>query len=83
MLPILPHSALIRSPEFVGEEWQAFFADEAVVPASQVVGGWRGILYSNLALYDATTSFEFFSQPNFDRNWLDGGASCTYIWMNP
>lgn len=78
MLPILPHSALIRTRKFVQEEWERFFAEGAVDPASKVQGGWRGILYANLALYDPATSYAFFSQPNFNASYLDGGASLTW-----
>jgi len=43
-----------------------------------VTGGWRGVLYANLAIIDANTSYRWFSNPNFDMQYLDGGASLTW-----
>lgn len=54
------------------------FAENASTPASKVEGGWRGVLYANLALIDPKAAWEFFAQPNFDYNWIDGGASRTW-----
>ncbi|MCJ1312198.1 hypothetical protein MMC25_005872 [Agyrium rufum] len=78
MIPLNPASTLTRTQQFVMEEWNTYFADGAVDPASNVTGGWKGILYANLAIIDAKTSFQFFSQENFDPSWLDGGASLTW-----
>ncbi|KAI1943188.1 endo-1,3-beta glucanase [Ophidiomyces ophidiicola] len=78
MLPILPVSAYIRDKGFVREEWDAMFAPNATLPAQTAEGGWRGILYSNLALIDPTASWDFFAQQNFSGAWLDGGASRTW-----
>ena len=78
MIPLNPSSALTRTEQFVKEEWNTYFADNAVDPANKVVGGWKGILYANLAIIDPVTSFKFFSQSGFDPSWLDGGASQTW-----
>ena len=78
MIPLMPFSTLTRSMTFVNEEWQTYFADGAVDEASNVTGGWKGILYANLAIINATASFNFFTQANFDPSWLDGGASLTW-----
>lgn len=78
MIPILPFSAFTRSSDFVTEEWDVYFNEGAVDPASSVLGGWKGILYANLALINAQASYEFFSQSDFDPSWLDGGASQTW-----
>ena len=78
MIPLEPSSSFIRQQNFVQQEWQALFADDAVYPASKVDGGWKGILYANLALSDPVSSFNFFNQPNFNSSWLDGGASLTW-----
>ncbi|KAI9761768.1 MAG: hypothetical protein M4579_000862 [Chaenotheca gracillima] len=75
MIPLLPFSALTRTKNFVNEEWSTYFDKGRV---DQVDGGWRGILYANLAITDPATSYKFFSQPNFDAGWLDGGASQTW-----
>lgn len=78
MIPLLPSSPLVRSTRFVSEEWQTYFAESAVDPASKVVGGWKGLLYANLAIIDPVTSFRFFSSNSFNSSWLDGGASRTW-----
>lgn len=78
MLPLIPASTLTRTSTFVQQEWDTYFADNATDPASQVQGGWKGVLYANLALNDAKSSYEFFSSPSFNSSWLDGGASLTW-----
>ncbi|RHZ59386.1 glucan endo-1,3-beta-D-glucosidase [Aspergillus thermomutatus] len=78
MLPLLPSSAFVRSGEFVKEEWDALFASNGPSPAENVVGGWKGVLYANLALVDPVASWDFFTQPNFDYSWIDGGATRTW-----
>ncbi|KAL8630810.1 hypothetical protein Q9189_003479 [Teloschistes chrysophthalmus] len=81
MMPLLPYSALTRPSRFVYEEWSLLFdpaSPTAPAPASSVQGGWKGILYANLALIDPQRSWEFFAQPNFDMRWIDGGASRTW-----
>ena len=75
MLPLLPHSALTRTAEFVQEEWNTYFSNGR---ADAIAGGWKGILYANLALVDPVTSFNFFNSLTFDPSWLDGGASKTW-----
>ena len=78
MIPLNPSSTLTRTKQFVSEEWNTYFADNAVDAAKNVGGGWKGILYANLAIIDPQTSFNFFNQDNFDSSWLDGGASRTW-----
>lgn len=75
MLPLMPFSTLTRTQEFVREEWNQYFANGTV---DSVVGGWRGVLYANLAIIDAVTSYKFFSNTSFDYGLLDGGASLTW-----
>ena len=75
MLPLLPSSTLTRTTRFVQEEWDTYFSNGR---ADAVQGGWKGILYANLAIVDAKTSWSFFSQAGFDASWLDGGASRTW-----
>ncbi len=75
MLPIVPSSAYLRNQNFVSEEWKSYFDNGRV---DQVQGGWRGVLYSNLALIDAKTSWNWFSGSSFDPKYLDGGASLTW-----
>lgn len=78
MLPLMPHTPYARRKEFVRQEWEAMFAQNASTPASAVEGGWKGVLYANLALIDPKASWEFFTQPNFNYTWIDGGASRTW-----
>lgn len=78
MIPALPFSTLTRTQKFVTEEWQLYFGDGAVNPAQNVQGGWRSILFSNLAIINPKAAYNFFSQNNFDSGWLDGGASLTW-----
>ena len=79
MLPLNPSSALTRSPTFIREEWSAFFDDiTGIQPASTIAGGWRGILYGNLALIDPAAAWRFFTREDFDAGWIDGGASRTW-----
>ncbi|KAI9806031.1 MAG: hypothetical protein M1833_004438 [Piccolia ochrophora] len=75
MVPLNPSSALTRTRDFVAQEWARFFDNGR---ADTVVGGWRGILYANLAIINAAASWEFFAQQNFDPGWIDGGASRTW-----
>ena len=75
MLPINPSSAYTRDKAFVREEWDRYFSNGR---AGNVVGGWRGILYSNLALIDPKAAFSFFNVTDFDPQYLDGGASLTW-----
>jgi endo-1,3(4)-beta-glucanase len=75
MIPLLPSSTLTRTKKFVTEEWNTFFSNGR---AEAVVGGWKGILFSNLAIIDPVRSFNFFNDAGFDAGWLDGGASKTW-----
>ncbi|OOQ88259.1 endo-1,3-beta-glucanase Engl1 [Penicillium brasilianum] len=78
MLPLLPNSGYTRQQQFVAEEWQAIFAANASTPATGVDGGWKGVLFANLALVDPQASWDFFAQQEFDYSWIDGGASRTW-----
>lgn len=75
MIPLMPFSTLSRTQEFVTEEWDCYFSDGRV---DSVAGGWRGILYANLAIIDPHDSYAFFSNNSFDMSLLDGGASLTW-----
>ena len=76
MLPLMPMSTLIRTQEFVQQEWDTYFTSYV----NEVQGGWRGILMANLAIIDPVTSYNFFSNATGDFNFglLDGGASQTW-----
>ena len=54
------------------------FRSGAVADARNVTGGWKGILYANLALVDPQSAYDFFVSESFDSGWLDGGASRTW-----
>jgi endo-1,3(4)-beta-glucanase len=75
MIPLLPCSTLTRTKAFVKEEWERYFSGGR---ADAVAGGWKGLLYANLAIIDPVTSFKFFNASDFDPGWLDGGASKTW-----
>ncbi|KAF4635855.1 hypothetical protein G7Y89_g2233 [Cudoniella acicularis] len=75
MLPLLPSSTLTRTVNFVTQEWNTYFSNGR---ADAVVGGWKGILYANLAIIDPVTAWNFFTNAAFDPSWLDGGASRTW-----
>ncbi|KAF1848220.1 glycoside hydrolase family 81 protein, partial [Cucurbitaria berberidis CBS 394.84] len=74
MIPLNPSSAYTRSQRFVQEEWDRYFSNGR---ADQAQGGWKSIIYANLALIDPQTSYDFFADPNFNAD-LDGGASRTW-----
>ncbi|KAI5923546.1 glycoside hydrolase family 81 protein [Camillea tinctor] len=74
MLPLLPSTRLTRPANFVREEWATYFDRGR---ADQVAGGWRGILYANLATVDPQAAWDVLAN-NFDRAALDGGASLTW-----
>ena len=77
MLPLMPMSTLIRTPDFVQQEWDAYGFETY---ASTLQSGWRGILMANLAIIDPVTSYNFFSNASGDFNFsmLDSGASQTW-----
>ncbi|KAF2220483.1 endo-1,3-beta-glucanase Engl1 [Elsinoe ampelina] len=74
MIPLFPFSPYVRSQTFVREEWDTYFSNGRV---DSIVGGWRGILYANLALIDPATAWDWFGA-GFDNQYLDGGASLTW-----
>jgi len=74
MLPLTPMSAYTRLKGFVQEEWTQYFASMV----DTVEGGWRGLLYANLAFIDPVKSYQWFTRPNFDPSHLDDGASHTW-----
>ncbi|EAU35587.1 hypothetical protein ATEG_03785 [Aspergillus terreus NIH2624] len=78
MLPLLPSSAYVRNKNFVQEEWEAMFAPQAADPAEKVQGGWKGVLYANLAIINPEASWEFFAQSGFNYSWIDQGATRTW-----
>jgi len=78
MIPLSPSSSFTRPHNFILEEWNTYFDHTSPYPASNIDGGWKGILYGNLACIDPRTSWQFFSQQNFNGTWLDGGTSRTW-----
>ncbi|KAI0164192.1 family 81 glycosyl hydrolase [Xylariaceae sp. FL1272] len=75
MLPLVPSSRFTRPAEFVKQEWATYFDKGR---ADKIVGGWKGILYGNLATIDPKTAWSFFTNKSFDPGWLDGGVSLTW-----
>ena len=78
MIPMMPYSSLTRTQQFVAEEWATYFADGGSAQASNIQGGWKGLIYSNLAIINPRAAYNFFTQPNFDDGWIDGGATRTW-----
>ncbi|CCE87199.1 Piso0_005742 [Millerozyma farinosa CBS 7064] len=74
MLPITPVSSIIRGPTFVKQEWDEKLKDVA----GKVNDGWKSILMLNVALYDPTTAYKFFSDGSFNKKLLDNGLSRTW-----
>lgn len=76
MIPLMPFSTYIRTPTFVQEEWAAYFSNGSYIDSVQ--GGWKGILMANYAITNPAASYQFFSDPAFNSDFLDGGASLTW-----
>lgn len=78
MLPLTPISPYIRTASFVQGEWNSLLAPLF----SQLWNtGWAGILYSNLAISDPQTSWNFFnngSVVDFNYYNLDDGQSLSW-----
>ncbi|KAH3660410.1 hypothetical protein OGAPHI_006996 [Ogataea philodendri] len=74
MIPITPVSSLIRGPTFVKEEWEAVLSSKI----DSITSGWKGILMLNVALYDPSTAYNFFSGSSFSTDYLDNGMSKTW-----
>lgn len=75
MIPLLPPTPLIRTTQFVEEEWDVYFSNGR---ANEIDGGWRGILFGNLATTRPRQAWEFFNSTSFDPSWIDGGATLTW-----
>lgn len=75
VIPVQSFTTYTRSTKFVREEWDAYFGNTSVNPVKDVQGGWKGLLMANLATINPIDSYKFFTQPNFDYSWLDGGAT--------
>ncbi|EAQ85103.1 hypothetical protein CHGG_09117 [Chaetomium globosum CBS 148.51] len=75
MLPLLPHTPLIRTPAFVREEWDTYFSGGR---EGAITGGWKGVVWGNYATVDPRGAYAFFAGEGFDPAWLDGGASLTW-----
>ncbi|KAI0459038.1 family 81 glycosyl hydrolase [Xylaria acuta] len=75
MLPLLPSTKFTRPADFVKQEWATYFDKGR---ADKVEGGWKGILYGNLATIDPKTAWTFFTSKDFHPSWLDGGVSLTW-----
>lgn len=74
MIPLTPVSPIMRSSEFVQQEWTDMLAP--IVDTLDT--GWRGILHANQAIFDAPAAYNFFSRDDFQTEWLDDGASRTW-----
>lgn len=75
MIPLLPSSPLVRTRQFVQEEWDVYFSNGR---AQDIQGGWKGIIFGNLATLNPKAAWDFFNSTDFDPSWIDGGASLTW-----
>lgn len=75
MLPLLPHTPLVRTPEFVREEWETYFSGGR---EGAITGGWKGVVWGSYATVDPRAAYQFFARDGFEPAWLDGGASLTW-----
>lgn len=74
MLPITAASSVTRYPLFVQQEWEQKL--KSIIGG--VNDGWKGILMLNVALYDPTTAYNFFTSNSWSDNYLDNGMSRTW-----
>lgn len=73
MIPLNPSSMLTRPRTFVAEEWSTYFDNDRIDNVAE--GGWKGLVYANLAIVDPKRAWRFFADEGFREEWLDGGAS--------
>jgi endo-1,3(4)-beta-glucanase len=76
MIPILPSTPFVRVKEFVNQEWDSFFSNGR---AENIGNAWKSILFGNYATVAPEKAWEVFSATNFEPQWLDGGASLTWL----
>ncbi|EPY51948.1 endo-1,3-beta-glucanase Eng2 [Schizosaccharomyces cryophilus OY26] len=74
MIPITPISGYVRTPSYVKSSWDAKIAPTI----KNVLNGWTGVLYSNLAITDPTAAWKEFSSSDFKDSYIDNGASKTW-----
>lgn len=71
MLPLNPASPFIKTAAWAQREWNLYFNGKT----TNITDGWRGVLHSNVMLWNPTNAFDFFTQDGFKEEWLDQGAS--------
>lgn len=74
MIPMTAAAALIRTEDYVEQEWKQAISSFI----DNVDDGWSGILRLNQALFDPESSYEFFSDDDFKSTYLDNGQSRTW-----
>ncbi|KAF2742694.1 glycoside hydrolase family 81 protein [Sporormia fimetaria CBS 119925] len=77
MLPLNPTTPYIRSRRFAEEEWEKYFSGGR---AEKVEGGWKGVLFGNLATIRPEEAWRFFTEKGMEElsRSLDSGASLTW-----
>ncbi|KAK7546334.1 endo-1,3-beta-glucanase Engl1 [Phyllosticta citricarpa] len=75
MIPVHVPSPYIRTKKFVQEEYDVYMSDGRI---DQATGGWRGLLYANTGLVNASAAYNYFAPDDFDMSLLDSGASRTW-----
>lgn len=76
MIPLLAPTPLVRRPAFVREEWEAFFSRGRI---EGIRNGWASIIYGSYSTVNPRLAWDFFTSPEFDLQWLDGGVSLTWL----
>lgn len=80
MLPIVSTTAYIRTPKFVREEYERWFATGKAAEAGRA---WQAVVMADLAVANATASWKHFADEKFNADWLfdDLGTSMSwYMW---
>jgi endo-1,3(4)-beta-glucanase len=77
MIPILPTTGYIRSPKFVREEFERWFATGR---AAEKGPSWHALVMADLAVGNATASWKHFSDEKFNLKSLDTNEATTLSW---
>jgi endo-1,3(4)-beta-glucanase len=80
MLPIVSTTAYIRTPKFVREEYERWFATGRAAEAGPA---WQAVVMADWAVADPKASWKHFTGEKFQVGWLydDLGTSLAwYLW---
>lgn len=71
MIPFNPASTFIKSAAWAQSEWDLYFNGRT----GHINDGWKGILFNNKCLWDPASTWAFFVQGGYRKEWTDQGAS--------